>query len=87
MKSTGQNFNSTAIVCLVSLFLIFHSTANAVTVRLQGGSNQCEGRLEVLSGSVFGNACDRGFSTEEAKVVCRQLGCPSVTSSRVDADR
>ena len=88
MKPTGQNFHST-IVCLVSLFLIFHSTANAVTVRLQGGSSQCEGRLEVLSGSTgtFGSACDRSFGTEEAKVVCRQLGCPSDTSTRVDADR
>uniref|UniRef100_UPI00358F0BE0 lysyl oxidase homolog 3 n=1 Tax=Myxine glutinosa TaxID=7769 RepID=UPI00358F0BE0 len=55
-------------------------------VRLRGGRNRHEGRLEVLSGETingsqqWGIVCSDGWSMLEAAVVCRQLrlGYPSI---------
>ena len=39
-----------------------------------GGSNEYEGRLEILWNGVWGTVCDDAFSNVDATVVCRQLG-------------
>ena len=43
-------------------------------VRLIGGSNPLEGRVEVCYYNQWGTVCDGMWGTEEAMVVCRQLG-------------
>ena len=43
-------------------------------VRLDGGSNPLEGRVEVCFNNAWGTVCDNSFSTPDANVVCRQLG-------------
>ena len=45
-------------------------------VRLVGGSNEREGRVEVCSGSMWRTMCDYYYywSNNFARVVCRQLG-------------
>ena len=44
------------------------------TLRLIGGTNPAEGRVEICINNAWGTVCDDGFTKEEALVVCRQLG-------------
>ena len=43
-------------------------------VRLVGGNDEYEGRVEVCVENGWHTVCDDGWGAEEAKVVCHQLG-------------
>ena len=42
-----------------------------------GGTNELEGRVEILIGGVWGTICDNTWNDEAATVTCRQLGYPT----------
>ena len=60
-----------------NILLYLHAGQQACThgdVRLAGGSNRREGRVEVCVGGIWGTICYDGWGSTDSGVVCRQLG-------------
>ena len=54
------------------------------TLQLVGGQSSNEGRVEICINGVWGTVCDGGWGSNDASVVCRQLGL-SYTGIQTDA--
>ena len=53
---------------------MFSLVCNQGDIRLRGGSNEFEGRVEVCNANAWGTVCDDLWGAVDAGIACRQLG-------------
>lgn len=70
----GQLKSKLAKRAVNGLNLIIVSGCAEGDIRLRGGSNYTEGRLEICLSNEWGTVCNRMWDDTDARVVCRQLG-------------
>ncbi|XP_051523658.1 scavenger receptor cysteine-rich domain-containing group B protein [Myxocyprinus asiaticus] len=55
------------------------------TIRLAGGLDQCQGRVEVYYGGSWGTVCDDDWSMRDTAVVCQQISCGQAVAATTNA--
>ena len=60
--------------CLMKQFYTLIIACTDGGIRLAGGNQPNEGRVEVCLNSRWGTVCDDAWETVDASVACRQLG-------------
>ena len=60
------------------MIIIFPDTP----IRLIGGTNKLEGRVEIMYQGIWGTICDDGWDDIDAAVLCRELGFLNGTTRR-----
>ena len=66
------------VVRYMLVLLILCTECHEGDIRLLGGQTDREGTVELCFSGSWVSVCDIGWSTEEARVVCRSLGYPAI---------
>ncbi|XP_062848371.1 scavenger receptor cysteine-rich type 1 protein M130-like [Trichomycterus rosablanca] len=72
INSTLHNCSTAALDNCLKLMEIF---CEWQAVRLKGGKDKCEGRVELLNAGLWGSVCDDEWDSNGGNVVCAQLDC------------
>ena len=75
-RSCRRHNRDAGVVCAVSDY--------AVPVRLANGTSDNEGRVEININGHWGTVCDVYWDTNDASVICRQLGYDGICASLLD---
>ena len=57
---------------------LLHIGCTEGEIRLAGGSDEMEGRIEICLSNEWGTVCDQRWDDTDAGVVCRQLQLQSI---------
>ena len=53
---------------------LYDVVCDSGTIRLVGGSNQYDGRIEICINNRWGSVCSNNWDATDASVACKQLG-------------
>ena len=61
------------LICVTVVILYFEDCSDG-EIRLVGGTDFTQGRVEVCINRIWGTLCDQSFGSADAGVICDQLG-------------
>ena len=61
-------------IYITLVLFLFSKACDNGDIRLVGGTNNMEGRVEICNNNAWGTVCDDLWGAADAAVACRQLG-------------
>ena len=68
---------------LYTYCIVLDDAVGPYPIRLVGGVDETEGRVEIFYDGEWGTVCDDIWGLRDAHVVCREIGCPNGATQAV----